>query len=126
MALGLEYSGEGFDERQGHTYPIANLGDVKLHFNHYESFEAAKEMWERRKKRINWENLFVMFFDDNPELITKFCELPFRHKVCFTSLEYDDPCIFKVNISEVPLWNVVNGMASGRYAFYNIFDMLTW
>lgn len=31
------------------TYPIALLGDVEIHFLHYDNETVAKEKWERRE-----------------------------------------------------------------------------
>lgn len=33
-------------------FPVAMIGNIYLYLEHYESFEAAKEAWERRKKRV--------------------------------------------------------------------------
>ena len=47
------------------NYPIGilspiNLRPIKLHFLHYNSFLEAKEKWDERKKRIIYENIFVV------------------------------------------------------------------
>ena len=34
-------------------YPIGKLGDIKIYFQHYKSFEEAKVKWDERKKRVN-------------------------------------------------------------------------
>jgi uncharacterized protein (DUF1919 family) len=41
-------------------YPVGQLGDITLHFNHYKSFEEAKEIYNRRKDRINKHNLLIV------------------------------------------------------------------
>lgn len=43
-------------------FPVAMLGDIKLNFNHYATNKEAKECWNRRKARINYENLFLIFY----------------------------------------------------------------
>ena len=35
--------------------PIGMLGDVRIGFIHYDTFEEAIQKWEDRKKRINWK-----------------------------------------------------------------------
>lgn len=40
--------------------PVGNLDDIEIIFNHYKTFEEAKEKWNERKKRINFENLYIM------------------------------------------------------------------
>ena len=44
-------------------YPVAELGDIKLQFLHYSSANEAKDAWERRKARINFENVYIILFD---------------------------------------------------------------
>lgn len=48
--------------REG-IYPIGRLGEpgkyVQIEFVHNIDFSEAKQQWDRRKKRINWNNLFV-------------------------------------------------------------------
>lgn len=45
------------------NYPVAMLGDVKISFTHYHTQEEAEEKWEARKRRICWDNLFLLFND---------------------------------------------------------------
>lgn len=68
-------------------FPCGMLADIKIRFNHYKTFEEAVEKWEERKKRINWDNLYVVAIDgDNcsEESLKQFDALPFKHKVIFT------------------------------------------
>lgn len=54
--------------------------DIHLLFNHYHSFDEAKEKWEERCKRIHFENLFFLMecYDDMyPEELAAFCKLPY-------------------------------------------------
>ena len=49
--------------------------------------DKAKEKWERRCKRINWNKLLVKMNDQNEcseEHLRKFCELNFKNKLFFT------------------------------------------
>ena len=72
-------------------YPIGNIaGDdthksIAINFLHYKSFEVAKEKWEERSKRINWNNVFYVweFYDNlyDIELIHEFDSLPIN-KMC--------------------------------------------
>ena len=70
-----------------YLYPVAKLDDITLYFQHYSSEEEAREMWNRRKLRINWNNLFVMMTDRDQctlDLLCRFDRLPYRNKVVFT------------------------------------------
>lgn len=60
-----EYLGKKleFIDVNGIEYPVAMLGDVKLFFQHYNSKEEAEQKWNERLKRINYNNLFILFTD---------------------------------------------------------------
>ena len=71
-------------------YPIGLLKDIKIHFLHYKSFDEAREKWNERKKRIDWNNIFVIMSDrDNfkEELVEQFLSLPYK-KVLFSHKDY--------------------------------------
>ena len=44
-------------------YPVGHLGDIELRFNHYSTFEEAKQKWDERKNRINYKRIFVIATD---------------------------------------------------------------
>lgn len=69
-------------------YPIGRLGEIKIHFVHYESFEEAKNKWDERKKRMNYENIFIIFTDRDgctDADIQEFDHTPYKNKVIFTN-----------------------------------------
>ena len=79
------------DER--FSYPTGKIGNIEIRFNHYKSFEEAVEKWEIRKKRVNWDNLFVLGIDgDNCtyESLKRFDALPYKNKVIFTHIPYPE------------------------------------
>lgn len=41
--------------------PVGVLDDVEIVFLHYKNAEVAKEKWERRVGRVNWNNLIIKF-----------------------------------------------------------------
>ena len=74
-------------------YPVGTLGDIKLYFVHYESEEEARCKWIERRKRINLENLFVLMTDRDgctKEDLIEFDKLPYKNKIVFTHVPYDD------------------------------------
>lgn len=78
------------DKRFG-KYPIGVLSNgrnnIEIFFLHYHNEKEAKEKWERRKKRINWDRLLVKFNDQNgctEKEVEKFMKLPFENKLFFT------------------------------------------
>lgn len=74
-------------------YPIANLGDIEIHFLHYKSENEAKDKWNRRKSRMHWDNLFFKMNDNDKcsfELLKEFDKLPIKGKVIFSSKNYSE------------------------------------
>lgn len=109
-------------------YPVYDLAGMKIYMNHYSDREKAECKWYERSGRINWDNLFIMMYSDNLDCIEKFAKLPFKKKVCFTSLHVDIPNAFYVPLEKVgsgkSLWQVVNGSAVGKYKLYDLIEML--
>lgn len=69
-------------------YPIGRLDDIEIQFLHYEDEIEAREKWNRRKKRINKNNIIYKFNDQNgckKEQIKEFCDLNSPNKLCFVS-----------------------------------------
>lgn len=74
-------------------YPCGLLGDIEIRFNHYNTFEEAVQKWEERKRRIDWNNLFILAIDGDDctyESICKFDSLPYKNKVIFTHIPYPE------------------------------------
>lgn len=80
------------EETQGCPAGILG-GDVRIEFVHYPTFEEGVRKWEERKKRINWENLFLVGTEKDgctKETIRRFERLPYPNKVLFTRREYPE------------------------------------
>lgn len=73
--------------------PVGLLGDIKIYFIHYSSFNEGAAKWEERKRRINWDNIFIVGVEKDGctyETIKKFDQLPYKNKVIFTHIEYPE------------------------------------
>lgn len=67
---------------------LGKILDAEIVFLHYASFQEAKDKWDRRKARINYDNMLVKFNDQNlfeEKDYYVFAELPFEHKIFFTA-----------------------------------------
>lgn len=78
------------DKRFGH-YPVGVLSNgkntIEIFFLHYHSEQEARDKWERRINRINWNKILVKFNDQNgctETEVEKFMLLPFKNKLFFT------------------------------------------
>ena len=73
--------GRGADQ-----YPLGLLGDLELHFVHYKSEQDALEAWERRKARIDRNNMHFILITNGPcdeKVIAQFTGKAPSKKVCF-------------------------------------------
>lgn len=84
------------DKRFG-EYPIGILSNgkntIEIFFLHNHSEQEAKDKWERRCKRINWDKLLVKFNDQNgctSKNVQDFMNLPFKNKLFFTCKEWPE------------------------------------
>lgn len=121
----LVFKGTGIEPNLKTEFPICTCGDIELRFNHYSSYEEANACWERRKKRINWDCLFVMMYTLDKEIAQRFGQLPYEKKICFVPFEMEGESICYINYKEyremeqLPFWDVVMKMAMGWYPFYD-------
>lgn len=100
-------------------YPIGVLGDVEIHFMHYDNEDDALEKWERRKKRINKDNMIFAFTDRDlctPELMQQFDDLPGR-KILLTA----HVCPWLESAVHIPAYRGQSEMGDG----YTNFDTMT-
>ena len=73
------------------TYPVGKLGDIPIHFLHYNNFAEAKVKWDRRKIRINFGSLYFILVERDGctlEDIEKFDNLCFENKLVLTAGVY--------------------------------------
>lgn len=74
-----------------YDFPVAKLGDITLHFNHYKTEKEAKDAWDKRKKRINYDNLFLIMYDKDgltSEDLKKLEAIKCRGKWVISNSEY--------------------------------------
>ena len=110
-------------------YPVFKIGGCTWNMNHYSDFEFAKQKWIERTQRINWKNLLVTMYTENPDILEEFDKLPFEKKVCFVPFETDLDSGYYIDLNKLnnpELWQAVNGIASGRVPFYDMWDMLLY
>lgn len=83
-----KYREEVVKNGEYNKYPIGLLGGkVEIHFLHYTDQYEAQEKWERRLKRIKWENLIIKFSDRDlctPSLLNEFHQLPYHQTLSFS------------------------------------------
>ena len=78
-----------------YDYPVAKLGNVHLYFNHAKNEEEARNNWEKRKNRINYDNLFIIMYDRGITEgdIRRLEKIQCRNKIvlsdkCYSNIDY--------------------------------------
>ena len=82
-----------FIEEPNISYPVGVLDDIKIYFQHYETQSDAKNKWVERSKKINYNNLYILFTDRDGCTYQNSCDfdaLPYQNKVVFTHIPYPE------------------------------------
>lgn len=128
MESPIEYIGDFTGEDI--TFPLAKCDDIRLDFVHYTSFEEAKRAWEKRKDRINWDNIFVMFSTENEMLQQEFGRLNYSKKVCFSPYKTGMKQNVYIDFYRKEMKNhnsfgsLVACLASDQYQYMDLIDLL--
>jgi uncharacterized protein (DUF1919 family) len=126
----VEFCGTKHEIRLHTEYPVGKCGDIEINFNHDTSFESAVSKWERRKKRINWNNIMAVMDTERMEIAEEFDKLDYEKKICFTNFKSNLKSAYSIEFTdESPmkykeLWDVVNQMASGGIRCYDPVELL--
>lgn len=120
------------DKRFGH-YPVGVLSNgkntIEIFFLHYHSEQEARDKWERRINRINWNKILVKFNDQNgctETEVEKFMSFPFKNKLFFTCKHWPNEDGRYTIIHQFPKNDVI--MASyepfGKSKYIDLTDVL--
>lgn len=80
-------------ERNQNTKPIGVLDDIEIVFLHYKTREEAKEKWDRRTARVNFDNIILKFSQMNlctEEELREFDSLKHERKLMFTARKHPE------------------------------------
>lgn len=86
------------------TYPIGSLDGIEIHFLHYKNELTAYESWNKRKERINFDNLIIKMNDQNEfleEHLEIFNNLPFKNKLFFSVNKLPNAVLIKNGLGNV-------------------------
>lgn len=113
-------------------YPIGNLNGLMIRFPHDKTFEEVLEKWNRRKERIDYDHIFVIWVGYQNELpedkIERIKNVPYP-KVVFLNHERKDlPFTFYIKGFEDQagvghVWDH-QGLSGKKY--YDQFPIVSW
>lgn len=132
MGLEVEYAGEERTSAINRVYPVGKLRDVKLHFEHYPTFEEAKQKWEERKKRLNMDNLFIQMATESKECAKRFDLLPYPNKIVFVpkpfglESEISVEAFYDLKCAEymIKTWAIAISLSAGELRYYDVIKLL--
>lgn len=124
MNASLEWVRTEHNQMLNIDFPVVRCKDILLFFNHYTSFEQAREKWESRKKRIDWDDIVVMMYTEDRALANEFLKLPYRKKICFVSFETEEQNLCYINCKKT-LWEFVNAVAARKILYYDDIALLS-
>lgn len=111
-----------FDECK---WPIGLIGkgdmEIEVHFIHAINFSQAKEEWDRRKERINENNILVKMTIGEPQeeyFLGEYEKIPFKNKYCFCSFESTVQCAVHLPRYKWSLTQEKNFVQSYAYDFF--------
>lgn len=120
-----------YEQNLKRDFPVFEFFDgVTLKMNHYVDVDEARKKWHKRKNKINWYNILVVMYTDNPSILEEFDKLPFAKKICFVPFETDVDCAFVVkneknNNPNMQTWEFANYYAINPF-HYDPFDLLLY
>lgn len=90
----------------GIQYPVGRItrgaSEILIHFVHYDSFSSARQKWLERGRRINRENLYIVFNTTESGYIDPFLALEYQHKVMLTHCDENAP--IPENVVDMPVY----------------------
>lgn len=110
--------------------PAALLDDIILHFTHYKTYEEGIEAWEKRKRRMNYDNLYIIISDidltekDIIDLNKSKC----KKIVVMTSKDYGyEHCLYIPQYKGMEhVGELLGKTLSGKWRFEKYFDFVGW
>lgn len=125
----LKFVESCYEENLQIDYPRFRCGNLDLWMNYYPDIPSAVSAWNKRKTRVNFDNLFVVMYTNNQKILERFDKLPYQKKICFTFLhsELESVCtINQENFGNRELWDCVNHIALAKYQPLDLFALLLY
>lgn len=109
------------------------MGDITVHFTHYQSEKAAAHAWYERSKRIDINNMFVFLEERDgltKENIVQLGNIHARGLVVFTAHAYPDiPYVLQIPKYEGDgeIGNILRkSYLDGHHEYEEYFDFVKW
>lgn len=119
------------------AYPKIKVDDIEICCMHFKDCREAVEAWERRRKRVNLNNVFVIAcswnLHGNPEWIQRVCAVRYP-KVIFSTIDlhrsdcvYLSPHVFHLDERGVARPDLTSSIPHTLRPYYEkLFDFVGW
>ena len=111
------------------NFPVGRIDDLVIYFQHYQTFENAREKWNERKLRIDKSKLFFIFvvYDNTSiQTIKAFESLPLKNKLILTNDEtYASPIVFALHNRKNPWYEKINKTRFSK-KYYEKYNFYKW
>lgn len=114
MSLELKFYQFRFNKNSQKDYPVMMLDDVKVHCNHDTDPHEAVEKWNRRKIKINYDNLFLEMYTESVDTMNAFLELKgYKRRICFVPFKTEIKNTYQLALypEQDHFWQAVNSNA---------------
>lgn len=117
------------DSNSSRKYPVLELVDIEIHCNHTDSSEEAIAEWNRRVRKVNYNNIFCEMYTENRKTAGVFEKLgKYDHRICFVPWDTNLQHQMKLELGtrQSYFWEAVNSNAGmGNNALtYKLIDLL--
>lgn len=114
-------------------FPVGLLGEIRLYFNHYKTFEEAVKKWEERKKRLDLDNLYIITQDWVSETkrltreeVDAWGKVKCKKLIMFTQVPYNDiPYTQYIGTKKMRNLLITNKI-TGLRGYETTFDYVKW
>ena len=118
-------------QQTGKSYPVAMLGDIQINFLHYQTEDEAQSAWERRKKRINYDNLYILMYYREGYTLEHLREIEkaqYKNLVVLTAkpLPLDYACYIKPRLDRPNGDSFLDDNIWGTRTFEKQWDFVEW
>lgn len=128
--LDLELS---FVKEEGIDYPVGVLDGARIYFQHYKTEDEAKSKWNQRKKRIDYNNIYILMTDRDGctyDDLKRFDAIKCKGKAVFVHKKYKDikSAVYIPGFENEECvgmcMNFKNRFSAKRY--FDAFDYVSW
>lgn len=114
------------------NYPVGKIitqtGCIHIYFMHYKSFEEAKASWDRRKARIDYDNIRVILNAEGnvpDSVVDNFKKIPYKKILLSTNLKEDD-CIKNMKCYREGYKGSIVEYTNKRFPVKRYIDEVNW